>query len=115
MSFELPMPNATLTKVFPGGSAEDYERVGTQGAEKWSGSAGIYFTEVSEQQSDGQSTSRVIARSVLAPADLPVEFENGDTIRFTRSAATINEQVVRVQRTEFPGAPGVVRLHLEDG
>lgn len=108
------MPNATLTDVAAGGQAEDYERGPSAGPSKWSGAEGVYFTEVAER-AVGEASTLVIRRSVLAPADLPVEFSDGDTITLSTEAGALSEPVRRIQRTSYPGAPGVVRLHLEDG
>jgi hypothetical protein len=111
---ELPMANATLTKVEGGGFAEDYDRAKGGDDPKWTGSEGVYFNEASERVSSGESTEIVIGRSVVVSSDLAVDWKQGDTLTLTRGEEEIVADVRRIKKTEYPGAPGVVRLHLDD-
>lgn len=109
------MANATLTAVRAPGTDVDYDQASTAGTVKWTGAQGVYLTESRERVTIGQESNVLIERSVVAPAEIPVAFVEGDTITVTRGTTSSTEEVVRVQRTEFPGAPGLVRLLLQDG
>lgn len=111
---QLPLANATLVAVRAAGVSEDFDTPAGEGAEKWSDPAGVgvFLTEKSELVAMSDRADIVVTRSVLAPADVPVDFQTGDVLVLERGVDTITESVQAVQRTEYPGVPGVVRLHL---
>jgi hypothetical protein len=114
--FELPMPNATLMKVSGGGTSEDYDSPAGSDTTKWTGLEGVYLNEATERRGGAEASSIVITRSVIVLADVSVDWKIGDTVELERDDAEMVKEPIRaIQRTEYPGAPGVVRLHLEDG
>jgi hypothetical protein len=112
----LPMANATLTAVAAAGESDDFDHAGGAGPAKWTGAEGVYFHERTERITTGSDSSVVVTRSVVASSDLEVDWGEGDHLTFTLvETGDEHDAVVRaVQRTAFPGAPGVVRLTLED-
>lgn len=111
---QLPMANATLMAVRTAGASEDFDTPGGDGGEKWSDpeGVGVFVTEKSELVTSAERADVVVTRSVLAPAEVPVDFQTGDVLVLERGSDTIEESVQAVQRTEYPGVPGVVRLYL---
>lgn len=114
---QLPMANATLTTVTAAGETPDYDHGGGPGAEKWTGSEGVYFHERTERIVEGASSSVVVTRSVVVADDIVIDWTQGDTLTLTHaySGDTVSVVIRAVQRSSFPGAPGIVRLTLEDG
>lgn len=112
----LPMANATLTAVAAAGESDDFDHVGGAGASKWTGAVGVYFHERTERITTGSDSSVVVTRSVVASSDLDVDWAEGDHLALTLNFSGDEQAAVvrAVQRTAFPGAPGIVRLTLED-
>lgn len=115
---ELPLANATLTKITAGGQSADYDVDAGDGDPKWEGEEAIYFQEEEERVSGGDGSDLIVSRSIFVLTErFDIEFEADDVVTYTleRNDAEVVEEVKRVRRDEYPGVPGCVRLHLEDG
>jgi hypothetical protein len=109
-----PITNATLTRVQPGGGAEDYDATPASGADKFTGSQAAFVSD--EQVSrDGSDSTIVIERSVAVDDALTVTWARGDTLTYTFRGSTLTGIVRDIKTTSAPGFPGVVRLVLRDG
>jgi hypothetical protein len=110
------MTNATLTRVVAPGGVPDYDQPATDGAELWAGESGGYLTEEAERVEGGSGSSVVVTRKFSANVDVPVAWDQGQKLTFTDP--TGDEQVGEVkavERLQYPGVPGIVKLTLEDG
>jgi hypothetical protein len=107
--FELPMPNATLMKVSGGGTSEDYDSPAGSDTTKWTGLEGVYLNEATERRGGAEASSIVITRSVIVLADVSQSIGRSETpSSSTRDdAEMVSEPIRAIQRTEYPGAPGV--------
>lgn len=112
----LPMTNATLTRVAGPGGVADYGQPAPAGPELWAGASGGYLTEESERVVSGAGSSVVVTRKLTVNVDVPVAWDQGQTVEFTGPTGSAQTGEVRaVERLQFPGVPGIVRLTLEDG
>jgi hypothetical protein len=116
----VPHYNAELLLVNAVGGYADYDTPASHGAAKWAGNgsgAGVYFREKKERRTEGGNSNVVVGRTLVVPAELGVEWENGDTLTLElRDGSQLTPPAVKlVERPESPpGLPGTVRLTLED-
>jgi hypothetical protein len=106
--------NATLTAVNAAGFAADADQAATTGTQKWAGSEGAFFSQITERITAGTTSDVIVRRSLIVDAALTAAFAIGDTLTFTYEDSPQTAIVRRVARTTAPGLPGVVRLTLED-
>jgi len=111
---KLPMPNATLLSVHGPSRAEDYGTAADDGPERWAGQEGVYLHQRVERTEGGGGSSEVVSRTLIVAAELPVAWTDGDIVAVQGPSGPVSGRVRVVTRTEHPGAPGVVRLVLED-
>lgn len=107
--------NATLTRVQAAGLTADYDQPAQPGTEKWAGSQGAFFSEITERIQTGGATDVVVRRSLVLDAALEVAFAIGDLLTIDYDGDQRTAVVRRVGRTIAPGLDGVTRLVLEDG
>lgn len=110
------MTNATLTRVAGPGGVADYGQPATPGVELWTGSSGGYLTEQAERVETSSGSSIVITRKLAVNVDVPVDWQQGQTVEFAGPTGGDQTGEVRgIERLQYPGVPGLVRLILEDG
>lgn len=111
---KLPMANATLLQVTAAGGSEDYGRAAGGGDPVWTGSVGIYFHERVSLEQSGNTDSEVITRTLIVPAELPVDWRDGQMVSVQPAGGgdQVDGRVRVVSRSAYPGAPGTVRLEL---
>lgn len=116
----LPHFNAELLLVNAVGGYADYDVPASHGSAKWAGhgsGAGVYYREKRERRTEGGNSNVVVGRTLVVPADIGIEFVNGDTVTLElRDGSQLTPPAVKlVERPEPPpGLPGTVRLTLED-
>jgi hypothetical protein len=111
----LPQTNATLTAVAPVAVSEDYDQPEGDAPAKWTGGEAVYFSQRRERVEQGNTTSVVVTRAVIVPADLGVDWQQGDTVTLTYRDETVTGAVRAIERHQLPVvALGTVRLTLED-
>lgn len=110
------MTNAKLRRVVGPGSVADYDEPATPGAEVWTGDSGCYLMEQSERVVAGSESSIVVTRQLVVNVEVDVAWEQGQSVEFTGPTGEDQTGKVRaVERLQFPGVPGIVRLSMEDG
>lgn len=111
--------NAELLLVNGVGGYADYDTPASHGAAKWAGTgdgAGVYYREKRERRTEGGNSNVIVGRTLIVPAELGIEWENGDTVTLEVRGGQLTPPAVRlVERPEPPaGMPSTVRLTLED-
>jgi hypothetical protein len=110
-----PITNATLTRVQPGGGAEDYDATTLSGADKFTGSQAAFVSDEQVSRDAGGTSTIVLERSVAVDDALAVDWARGDTLTYTYRGDTLTGVVRDIKTTTAPGLPGVIRLVLRDG
>lgn len=109
------MTNAVLLAVAAPGAVADYDQPATPGAVVWTGQSGGYLTESADRVESSAGSSVVVTRTLTVNVDVPVDWDQGQTVTFTGPTGVEQHGEVRaVRRLQFPGVPGIVRLTLED-
>lgn len=109
------MRNATLSEVREPDLLPDYDQPAQPGAQKWSGSERVYWSERLERVQAANTTDVIEARSLVVSDTLVVPWSIGDRVTVTRDGSVAESGTVRkITVTSAPGLPGVVRLALED-
>lgn len=116
--------NATLTRVQTAGFTPDYDEAGTEGADKWTGSTRVYWSEETEEVASGEVEDRrtrdtldvYVHRYLVVPDTMTVTWTLNDVITVSRDgfATPAKGRVRNIAKTSAPGVPGVVRLVLGD-
>jgi hypothetical protein len=78
-----PITNATLTRVQPGGGAEDYDATTLSGADKFTGSQAAFVSDEQVSRDTGGTSTVVLERSVVVDDALAVDWARGDTLTYT--------------------------------
>lgn len=110
------MTNATLTRVVGPGGIADYDQPATDGPELYATPSGAYLFEEGERVESGSGSSIVVTRQLWVNVDVPVDWQQGQTIEFVDPTGEDQTGQVRAtERLQYPGVPGIVKLTLEDG
>lgn len=116
-----PQANASVTIVTGAGVADDWDRAGTTGAEKWNGAADAYYREKTDRVSDGAGTVNIFTRRTLwvdtADADLMnVDTDDRITFALDDGSGPFTATAVSVARARLAGIPTnlqTTRIELE--
>lgn len=122
--------NAFLVKVERSGGTddsgftEDYDRpatdpeagdVGDKGDDLWRGRVAAYWIERRQRVIAGNSTDKVVERTLLIDLNRPqIPWAEDDFVHVEHNGAVKTGRVLLIERRAMPGIPSTVRLTLEN-
>lgn len=84
----IPYVNAALTKITAIGTSDDYDDAATSGADRWTGSVGIYVDDTRGQVISPQRIDEIDQTRLEIPWTVGRLVQRGDTLTYTYQGAT---------------------------
>ena len=116
-----PQVNAHVTRVVGQGTADDWDRPASDGAQKWVGRAAAYYREKVDRVTDGAGSVNVLVRRTVwvDTSDLDaMALDTDDVITIEPDGRpAITSPARTIARSALADAPTVstTRIDLEDG
>src|SRR3954447_20067073 len=106
--------NAHLTKVESKAFTADYDRAGTYGTVKYTGSLLVFLSLTEEQVSTPSESNVLVHRSFVVTDTVSIAFAIDDQVTIDSYGTAIVGTIRAVKASRAPGFDGVIRVILDD-